>query len=49
MHIYYEWSEAKAGRQYLIKFASVWLVAIALACLPVWWLVPETALKAANM
>ncbi len=49
MHMYYEWSEAKARRQYLIKFASVWLVAIALACLPVWWLVQETALKAANM
>lgn len=40
--MYYEWDEAKARRQYLIKFASVWLGAIALAFLPVWWLVQET-------
>ena len=40
--MHYEWSEAKARRQYLIKFASVWLAAIALGLLPVWWLVQET-------
>lgn len=40
--MYYEWNEAKARRQYLIKFATVWLAAIALAFLPVWWLVQET-------
>jgi len=34
--------ETKARLQYLVKFASVWLVAIALAFLPVWWLVQET-------
>jgi len=40
--MYYEWNEAKARRLYLIKFASVWLAAISLAFLPVWWLVQET-------
>jgi hypothetical protein len=40
--VYYGWDETKERRQYLIKFASVWLAAIALAFVPVWWLVQET-------
>ncbi len=40
--MYYAWNEAKTQKQYLIKFAAVWLVAIALGFLPVWWLVQET-------
>ncbi|RWX31792.1 hypothetical protein EHI47_12055 [Rhizobium leguminosarum] len=35
----YEWDEAKARKQYLIKFACAWLAAIALGALPVWGLV----------
>lgn len=42
--MYYELNEAKARRHHLIKFASVWLAAIALAILPVWWLAEETLL-----
>lgn len=37
MHL--EWNETKTRRQYLIEFASVWVVVVALAFLPVWWLV----------
>lgn len=40
--MYCEWDEVKERRHYLIKFTSVWLAAIALAFLPVWWLVQET-------
>jgi len=40
--MYYEWDEARARKRYLIKFASAWLVAIAMGILPVWWLVLET-------
>jgi hypothetical protein len=39
--MYYEWNEIRFRRQYLIKFVSVWAVAITLAFLPVWWLVQE--------
>lgn len=40
--MFYEWDERKANRQFLVKFAAVWLCAIAMAMLPVWWLVQET-------
>jgi len=40
--MYYEWNEIRFRRQYLIKFVSVWAVAITLAFLPVWWLVQES-------
>jgi hypothetical protein len=40
--MYYEWNDRKANRQYIIKFVTVWLAAIAVAVLPVWWLVQET-------
>jgi hypothetical protein len=40
--MYYERNEVRFRRQYFIKFASAWIVAITLAFLPVWWLVQET-------
>ncbi len=40
--MYYEWDQRKANRRFLIKFAAVWLGAIAVAALPVCWLVQET-------
>ena len=42
LQMYYEWNEVRFRRQYFIKFASAWIVAITLAFLPVWWLVQET-------
>lgn len=33
--MYYEWDSAKARRNYLMKFAAVWLAAIVVAGIPV--------------
>ena len=41
LQMYYERNEVRFRRQYFIKFASAWIVAITLAFLPVWWLVQE--------
>ncbi len=42
--MYQEWDEARERRQYLLKFATVWIAAVALAFLPIWWIVQETTL-----
>jgi hypothetical protein len=42
--MWYEWDDGKAGRRFLFKFASAWLITVALSFLPVWWLVQEAVL-----
>ena len=32
----YEWDARKARRAYLLKFGASWLIAFALAAIPVW-------------